>query len=842
LNAFEQRAIKILEEKKFPNKHCQYVAELKYDGNAVSLLYKGGRLERALTRGDGLVGEDITANVLATVPDLPKEVNPIFLAYSHSGNQRIFKVENFEVRGEIIMSKETFSNLNRSRCEEGAKEFKNARNLVAGMMRLDLASLNAISSNDSHLLLENGKERKFDLEPIDTESSFSSSTTTNNNNDNSLASENSKKTSSRIQSSLGAIGKAKLHLVSYSLLLDPKKNAIEDFSKHNKSSPNVLTLKFDSLPNHFQNLEILRALGFSPDKEAKLCDSMKDVFSFIKHWNIARAKYDFVLDGIVVKVNSIDQQAVLGMLARAPRWAIAFKFPAEKVQTILKAITLQVGITGKVTPVAQLEPVDLAGSTISRATLNNFDYIIKEDIRVGSIVTVEKGGEVIPKVTGVQQEHEETQLPKPKDNATEVREENADHNIAEYRSDDRLSSEKENIPGINRESKKNASQVRKRSSSGVKQASKSAEGTCNDTVESGTLSNIDERNDGKQCNDSEKNTKMVTAGGRRRTTKAGTGGKQGKSGDQDPERIKQLLAILFPTSPDGRLRCPCPLGRPLSQRPGRVDYFCEYRECPEQQLNRILHFASRGAMDIDGLGSSLVKDLIREGFVHDVSDIFKLAKHRNQLIQLDGWGKTKVENLLKAIDESRKSKPFANVLYALGIPHVGMETARLLAQQYKSMEALKRASKEELALVHSIGEVTAEAIFEFFHARNLANIGLCKRLEDYGVAMSIEERPDTEKPLMVSQRFIEKFKGKHVVISGSYVHYGRDQLKEAIKAVGGKLSSVVTRNTDFLVVGMDAGPLKMEKASEFGTEVIGELELKDIVDGTEENPINPKPY
>jgi len=215
-----------------------------------------------------------------------------------------------------------------------------------------------------------------------------------------------------------------------------------------------------------------------------------------------------------------------------------------------------------------------------------------------------------------------------------------------------------------------------------------------------------------------------------------------------------------------------------------------------------------------------------------VADLFRLYRHKEHLMDLEGWGKVKTEKLLKSIEHAKKTKPFVNVLFGLGIPHVGYETAQVLVEHFKCMESLRQATKEEFISIHSIGEVIAEAIFEFFHSRNLSNLNSVKKLEDCGVALSVDDiRADTDVPLSVSSKFDEKFKGKTVVISGTYVNYGRDQLKDALRAVGAKVAHGVSKATDFLIIGMDAGPQKMDKASELGVEVIGELELKELVEG-----------
>ncbi|MCS6966600.1 MAG: NAD-dependent DNA ligase LigA, partial [Candidatus Kapabacteria bacterium] len=329
---------------------------------------------------------------------------------------------------------------------------------------------------------------------------------------------------------------------------------------------------------HSENLHLLRQMGFPTDPHWKVCATLNEVFAYIDHWEEAREELPFQIDGIVLKVDSLFQQQRLGTIARAPRWAIAYKYEAKKATTILKNIVLQVGRTGKVTPVAELEPVFLAGSTVSRATLHNADYIAKLDLRIGDTVVVEKGGEVIPKVSNV-----------------------------------------------------------------------------------------------------------VLEG-----------------------RPPEAKPYHFPTL------CPCPNQSLLYQPPGEVDYYCEHPECPWQIRRRIEHFASRRAMDIEGMGKRVVDQLVSAGFLCNIADIYELHRYREQLLSLERWGEKSVDNLLRAIEASKR-RPYHRLLFALGIRFVGEETAKILAEAFPSIDHIAHASIEELTSIHGVGERIAASVHHFFH-------------------------------------------------------------------------------------------------------------------------------
>jgi DNA ligase (NAD+) len=417
-----------------------------------------------------------------------------------------------------------------------------------------------------------------------------------------------------------------------------------------------------------ENLRLLRQLGFPTDQHWQLCHTLEEVFAYIDRWERERDRLPFQIDGIVLKVDSLRQQQLLGTVARAPRWAIAYKYQAKRATTVLRDIVLQVGRTGIVVPVAELEPVFLAGSTISRATLHNADYIAALDLRIGDTVIVEKGGEVIPKITGV---------------------------VLERR----------------------------------------------------------------------------------------------PPGAQPYE---------FPAV------CPCPNQQPLYRPPGEVHYYCDHPECPWQIRRRIEHFASRRAMDIEGMGERVVDQLVSLGFLRNIADIYDLFRYREQLVRLERWGERSVDNLLQAIERS-KQRPYPRVLFALGIRYVGEETAKLLAQAFPSIDQLARASVEELTAVYGIGERTADSVVRYF--RDPRNREILERLRRAGLQFELS------KPTARTAR--GAFAGKTFVLTGELASMTREQARQEIEARGGRVSSSVSRRTDVLIVGARPGS-KLQEAQKLG--------------------------
>jgi DNA ligase (NAD+) len=433
------------------------------------------------------------------------------------------------------------------------------------------------------------------------------------------------------------------------------------------------------LTSHHENLKLLKEFGFPVNEHARLCNSIGQVIEYWKEWEERREDLPYDIDGVVVKVDSLRQQDLLGVTAKSPRWAIAFKFAARAKETILNDIVLQVGRVGTVTPVAELEPVFVGGSTVSRATLHNEDYIKELDIRVGDTVVVEKGGDVIPKVSAV---------------------------------------------------------VKEKRKQGTK-----------------------------------------------------------------PFRFQQ--------------QCP-ECGSKISRPEGEANYYCNNTECPAQVKARIGHFAHRGAMDIEGLGDAIVEQLVGLGFVHNYADLYDLHKKKGKLAELERWGEKSVQNLLEAIEESKK-KSFSRVLFALGIRHVGSGVAQLLAKNFPALDKLQSASKESLENIQGVGPQIAESVVEFFDDRH--NRSMVERLRKAGV--------QTEGKISRTIRNSPLF-GKTVVLTGSLATMTREQAKEQIESLGGTVGSSVGKNTDYVVVGEEAGS-KLEKAKKLGIATLDEKEFTKLL-------------
>ncbi len=419
-----------------------------------------------------------------------------------------------------------------------------------------------------------------------------------------------------------------------------------------------------------ENLDLLRTLGFRVDVHARRFSSIEEVIAHWKEWEGRRETLPFDVDGIVVKIDSLEMQEVLGAVARSPRWAIACKFRPRSGETLLTGISLQVGRMGTLTPVALLEPVFLGGTTISRASLYNAEYIRERDIRVGDRVVVERGGDVIPKVTSV-------------------------------------------VPPA----------VKKKR-------------------------------------------------GRR---------------------------YRFPTA--------CPVcGQPIVRPEGEVQYYCENNACPAQVRGRIEHWASRGAMDIAGLGAANVDRLVEEGLLGDVADIYSLAEARDRLLGLERWGEKSVDNLLSGIDRSRE-KPFRKVLFALGIRHAGAGVADLLAEAYGSMDALMRATREELEKIDQVGPAIAESVASFFEGA--ANRSLIGRLREAGLNLKATDAGKKKNGI---------FTGRTFVLTGTLSGMTRREAKNLIERLGGRVVASVSAKVNVLVAGDDPGS-KLDRARALGVEV-----------------------
>ncbi len=559
----------------------EYVCELKYDGTAIGLTYKNGRLIQAITRGDGVIGDDVTSNV-RTIKTIPLVLHGADFP------------DEFEIRGEIFMPRKVFDDINAQREEEGDVPFANPRNAAAGTLKL--------------------------LDPT-------------------------------------IVAQRKLDCYLYFILGE--------------------NLPFN---NHFENLKKAKEWGFKIPDNNKLCISVDEVLAFIKQWDNDRKKLPYDTDGVVIKVNSYQQQKVLGFTAKTPRWAIAFKYKAEQVTTQLLSVDFQVGRTGAITPVANLQPVKLAGSTVKRASLHNADQIELLDIRIGDIVQVEKGGEIIPKIVGV----DKTQR----------------------------------------------------------------------TLFSSPLSFI--------------------------------------------------------------ANCP-ECGTALIKPEGEAKHFCPNQVgCPPQIKGRIVHFISRKALNIDGLGEETIELLFANGLIKDIADLYLLRKE--QLLNLERFAEKSADNAIKSIEES-KVIPFPRVLYGIGIRYVGETTARKLAQHFGTIEKIETATIEQLLEVEEVGDRIAQSIIEYFS--NPITINLIERLKIVGLQLKVDES--------LNKKISDKLNGLSIVISGTFSGISRDDLKELIQNHGGKNVSSVSSSTSMLVAGDKIGPAKLEKANKLGVKIVSEEEFFEFI-------------
>ncbi|MFM7158379.1 MAG: NAD-dependent DNA ligase LigA, partial [Bacteroidota bacterium] len=442
----------------------------------------------------------------------------------------------------------------------------------------------------------------------------------------------------------------------------------------------------ETMISHADNLLLLKRMGFPTSTHARKVENIQQVLSFIDEWNKQRETLPFGIDGIVIKLDSIPQQRILGNVARAPKWAIAYKYEAQQAETLLKDITYQVGRTGIVTPVAELEPVFLAGSTISRATLHNEDFINSLDIRIGDTVFVEKGGDVIPKITGY--------------------------------------------------------------------------------------------NPSKRSNDA---------------------------------KTFEFTHV-----------CPCPLQTSLHHVEGEVQYMCLHPECPWQIRRRLEHFASRDALNIDGLGEKVIDQFVEIGLLHSIADIYKLNLHREQLLGLDRWGVKSVDRLLESIEQS-KQQPFRKVLFGLGIRHVGEGIAKTLAQHFGSIESLQSATLEELLSIKEIGSSIAVSIIEFFKDEHESEMLTSLIQAGLSFQSSLEEQ----------EQKTNEFAGLTFVLTGELSLMTRKEAIEEIEKRGGKVTGSVSKKTMYLIAGEQAGS-KLKSAQELSIPILSEDDFAQVLQGTKQ--------
>ena len=431
------------------------------------------------------------------------------------------------------------------------------------------------------------------------------------------------------------------------------------------------------LKTHSEAIEYMHHLGFKTNPNNRLVGSIDEVIEFIHEKGELRPSLSYDIDGVVVKVNNILDQQKLGFTAKYPKWATAYKFPAEEVLTKLKDIIFTVGRTGQITPNAVLDPVIVAGSTISRATLHNEDYVLEKDLKIGDIVSIRKAGDVIPEVVEVKKE--------------------------------------------------------------------------------------------------------------RRTGE-----------EKDFVMIKE-----------------CPMCHtPLVKKEGQVDYYCPNMKCPARHVEGLIHFVSRDAMNIDGLGDRIMEDFYNFHFIGNLADIYCLRQHEKDLIRLEGYGDKSVSNLLEAIDAS-KGNSLERLLFGLGISHVGSKTAKVLAQHYETMENLENASFESLVNIPDIGDIIAKSVIDFFQDSH--NRAVIEELKELGLNM---------KYLGEAKEVREEFFGKTFVLTGSLEIFTREEAEEKIELMGGKTSSSVSKKTSAVIVGKNPGS-KYQKAQELGIPIWTEEEFQN---------------
>ena len=552
----------------------EYICELKIDGLAISINYENGKLVSAATRGDGMVGENVTENI-KTIFSIPKTLKT---------------KKSFEVRGEVYLPKKSFELLNKEREENNEVLFANPRNAAAGSLR-------------------------------------------------------------QLDSKITA--KRRLSAFIYSVVGDENIN----------SQKMALTVAAD--------------LGLPVNPNFKLCKTIDEVVDYIMYWEEHKQDLPYEIDGIVIKVNSYSLQEEIGSTQKSPRWATAYKFPEEELATKLLDIELSVGRTGIITPVAVLNPINISGSTVSKASLHNKDIIDDLDIHIGDMVVVKKAGEIIPKVVRVV---EELRL---------------------------ANSEKYVMPNI-----------------------------C------------------PSCK-----SKTFT-----------------KEGD------------------------------PFTR--------CLNSDCPEQNIRKIIHFASREALNIEGLGDKVVATLYEKGIIKHTIDLFSLD--RNKLVELERMGDKSVDNLLNAIENSKQNS-LDKVIFALGILNVGKKAGKILAEYYKNLTNFSKATVDELLELPDIGLITAESIVDYLSNDN--NLRFINELIEIGMNPQYEIQNKNTDNI---------FSGKTIVLTGKLVELTRNEAKEYLERFGAKVTGSVTSKTDYVIAGEKAGS-KLAKAEQLGIQVLSEDEFIDIM-------------
>ncbi|MCR4435843.1 MAG: NAD-dependent DNA ligase LigA [Clostridiales bacterium] len=573
LFAFDERVREALGEE------VEYVVEKKIDGLSVSLEYENGRFIRGSTRGDGVVGEDVTQN-LRTIKSIPlflKEDLPLM-----------------EVRGEVFISKKDFIKINEEQEALEQPLFANPRNAAAGSLRQ----------------------------------------------------------------------------------LDPK---ITAGRKLDIFVFNIQRIEGRSFETHAQTLGYLKSVGFKTIPGYRVCKNMGEVMEEIRRIGEERGEYPFEIDGAVVKVNSLKHRDVLGSTSKAPRWAVAFKYPAERKQTVIKDIWVNVGRTGVLTPNAVLEPVRLAGTTVSKATLHNMDYIREKDIRIGDMVWVQKAGDIIPEVVEV----------------------------------------------------------------------------------------VSEKRTG--------NEKKFTM----------------------PETCPEC-------------------GAQVVREEGEAAYRCTGIECPAQLFRSIVHFASRDAMNIDGLGPAIIQGMMNKGLLKGVADLYYLHLQKEELIRMERMGRKSVENLLSSIERSKENN-MDRLIFGFGIRHIGLRAAQLLSENFDSVEDLFRTEVEDIVKIPEFGEKMAQSVVVFFKQEQTHDT--IHKLREAGVNLKSKGKKQLKDT---------RFEGLTFVLTGTLPSYTRDEAGKIIESLGGKTSGSVSKKTDYVLAGEEAGS-KLDKAKQLGVKIIDEEEFKRMI-------------
>ncbi|MFW5994015.1 MAG: NAD-dependent DNA ligase LigA [Halanaerobiaceae bacterium] len=559
-----------------PEVDYDYVVEHKIDGLALIIRYENGSLELALTRGDGQVGENVTANV-KTIAAIPLKLN---------------KELDIELRGEVYIPEDKFRKLNEKRLDDSLEPFANPRNAAAGSIRQ----------------------------------------------------------------------------------LDPKIAAERPLSF---LAYDIVNLEAeDQVETHLDELELLEEIGFKVGWYQQE-SSIEKIIEICNDWVEKEEELNYGIDGMVIKLNQLELRERLGSTSKAPRWAIAYKFPAQQKTTQVKDIIISIGRTGALTPTAVLEPVEVDGSTVSRATLHNEDEIRRKDVRIGDKVLIQKAGDIIPEVVKV-----------------------------------------------------------------IKEA---------------------------------------------------------RTGDEQE--------FVMPET------CPA-CGSEVFKDPDEAVHRCLNVGCPAKLREKIIHFASRDAMNIDGLGPSIIDKLLEAELISDFGDLYYLE--HGELVELERLGDKSAQNLLEAIEKS-KERSFDRVIYALGIRHVGSRTASLITAEFPRIEELKAAEVEDLSAVNEVGEVIAESIVNFFSSEE--NLKVVNKLAQAGIKMGLEQS---------GAEIEEIFAGMNFVLTGSLEGYTRKEAKEIIEDRGGRVTSAVSSKTDILVVGDNPGS-KLEQAKENDVRILDESEFNNLL-------------